>query len=78
MKKDEPVWLEVALNGPWSRDRQPGIPILADEIVAEAIACAQEGAAIIHFHPYDEQSGRQFDDYEIYAPIIEKIRAKVM
>lgn len=77
MKKDVPVWLEVALNGPWSRDRQPGIPILADEIVAEAIDCAQEGAAIIHFHPYDERSGRQFDDYEIYAPIIEKIRSKV-
>lgn len=77
MKTDEPVWLEVALNGPWSRDRQPGIPILADEIVADAIDCAQEGAAIIHFHPYDEHSGRQFDDYEIYAPIIEKIRSKV-
>lgn len=26
------VWLEVALNGPWSRARQPGIPLLADEI----------------------------------------------
>ena len=21
------TWLEVSLNGPWSRDRQPGIPI---------------------------------------------------
>lgn len=70
------VWLEVALNGPWSRERQPGIPITADEIVEQAIACAGEGASIIHFHPYDPATGRQRDAYEIYAPIIERIRAK--
>ena len=71
-----PVWLEVALNGPWSRERQPAIPVHADEIVEDAIACAAEGASIIHFHPYDPDTGRQRDDYEIYAPIIERIRAK--
>jgi uncharacterized protein (DUF849 family) len=48
----------------------------ADEIVEDAIACAAEGASIIHFHPYDPATGRQRDDYEIYAPIIERIRAK--
>ena len=72
-----PVWLEVALNVPWSRERQPAIPVHADEIVEDAIACAAEGASIIHFHPYDPVTGRQRDDYEIYAPIIERIRAKV-
>lgn len=71
-----PVWLEVALNGPWSRERQPAIPLHADEIVEDAIACAAEGASIIHFHPYDPETGRQRDDYDIYAPIIERIRAR--
>jgi uncharacterized protein (DUF849 family) len=71
------VWLEVAVNGPWSRSRQPGIPVLADEIVADALACASEGAAIVHFHAYDPATGRQRDDYDIYAPIIERIRSKV-
>ncbi len=71
------VWLEVALNGPWSRLRQPQIPVLADEIVADAIRCADAGASILHFHAYDPVSGRQRDDYEIYAPIIERIRAQV-
>lgn len=75
--QSQPVWLEVALNGPWSRARQPGIPISADEIVADALACAAEGAAIIHIHPYDQASGRQRDDYEIYAPIIARIREQV-
>lgn len=69
------VWLEAAINGPWSRDYQPGIPIKEDEIVADAIACAGAGASILHFHAYDPVTGRQRDDYEIYAPIIERIRA---
>lgn len=71
------VWLEAAVNGPWSRDHQPGIPITADEIYEDAIACAEAGAAILHFHAYDPVSGRQRDDYEIYAPIIERIRNRV-
>ena len=71
-----PVWLEVALNGPWSRARQPNIPVHADEIVEAALACVGEGAAIVHFHAYDPASGRQRDDYEIYAPIIERIRSR--
>ena len=74
---NEPTWLEVALNGPWSRSRQPKIPVLADEIGADAIRCAEAGVAILHFHAYDPVSGRQRDDYDIYAPIIERIRAKV-
>lgn len=72
----DPTWLEVALNGPWSRSRQPNIPVRADEIVESALACAGEGASIIHFHAYDPATGRQRDDYEIYAPIIERIRAR--
>lgn len=71
-----PRWLEVAINGPWSRTRQPNIPVTADEIVESALACAGEGAAIIHFHAYDPVTGRQRDDYEIYAPIIERIRSR--
>ncbi len=70
MAVTEPAWLEVALNGPWSRQRQPGIPVTADDIVHEALACADEGASIIHFHAYDPVTGKQRDDYDIYAPII--------
>lgn len=69
------VWLEAALNGPWGRDRQPDIPITVEEIVADGIACAQAGAAIIHLHAYDAATGRQHDDWQIYARIIDGIRA---
>lgn len=71
------TWLEVALNGPWGRTSQPGIPVSVAEIVAQGIECAREGAAIVHVHAYDEASGRQRDDAELYARIIGGIRASV-
>jgi uncharacterized protein (DUF849 family) len=72
-----PVWLEAALNGPWARERQPLIPIRVAEIVADGIACAKAGAAILHLHAYDERTGRQRDDPAIYRAIIAGIRAEV-
>jgi uncharacterized protein (DUF849 family) len=71
------VWIECALNGAWTRERQPAIPVTREEIIADGIAAAKAGAAIIHLHAYDEKTGRQKDDYEIYAPLIEGIRASV-
>lgn len=72
-----PTILEVALNGPWGRERQPGIPIAVDEIVREGIACVRAGAAVVHVHPYDAVSGRQRDELDLYVAIIEGIRSQV-
>jgi uncharacterized protein (DUF849 family) len=69
------VWIEVALNGPWSRARQGLIPITVDETVADGIACARAGAAIVHVHAYDPATGLQNDDPDAYAAIIEGIRS---
>lgn len=68
------VWLEVALNGAWTRRRQPAMPVTRADIVADAVACADEGAAIVHVHAYDEESGTPREAYEIYAPVFEDIR----
>jgi uncharacterized protein (DUF849 family) len=70
------VWIEAALNGPWSRALQPGIPDTVEAIIAEGIACARAGAAIIHTHAYDG-GGSQTFDWQVYARIIEGIRAEV-
>lgn len=69
--------VEVALNGPWGRSRQPLAPISVAEIVADGVACAKAGAAVVHVHPYDEISGKQNDDLETYVRIIEGIREQV-
>lgn len=71
------VWLEVSLNGPWSRERQPLMPVAVRDIVAQGIECVAAGAAIVHVHAYDERTGRQQDEAATYAAIIEGIRAKV-
>lgn len=70
------VWIEVALNGPWGRERQPTIPVSVQDIIADGVACAKAGAAIVHLHAYDENTGRQRDDWKIYARIFEGIRAQ--
>lgn len=71
------VWIEVALNGAWSRDVQPGIPDTIEAIVAEGVACARAGAAIIHTHAYDAAGGAQTFDWQVYARIIEGIRKQI-
>jgi uncharacterized protein (DUF849 family) len=70
------VWIEAALNGAWSRARQPGIPDTIEAIVAEGVACARAGATIIHTHAYDG-GGPQSYDWQVYARIIEGIRTHV-
>jgi 3-keto-5-aminohexanoate cleavage enzyme len=70
------TWLEVSLNGPWGRTRQPRIPVSVKDIVEEGVACAQAGAAIVHVHAYDEATGRQRDDGELYERIITEIRSR--
>jgi uncharacterized protein (DUF849 family) len=71
------VWVEAAVNGPWTRARQPKIPITVDEIVADGIACARAGAAIVHVHPYDPATGLQREDPDVYQAIIDGIHAEV-
>ncbi|WP_425407257.1 3-keto-5-aminohexanoate cleavage protein [Hwanghaeella sp.] len=67
------VWLEVAINGPWSRDLQPLAPRSDDAIITDGIACAKAGASIIHLHIFDETGDRQVDDAGQYARIIRAI-----
>src|SRR5262245_22281220 len=71
------TWLEVALNGPWGRARQPGIPVSVHDIVQEAASCVRAGAAIVHVHAYDESSGMPRESAAAYAAIIEGIRREV-
>lgn len=72
-----PTIIECAINGPWTRSRQPLIPVSIEECIADGVACARAGASIIHVHPYDEATGRQRDDWQIYARIIEGIRSVI-
>ncbi len=73
----KPIAIEVALNGPWGRDLVPDLPIEPAALIAQGVACAEAGAAVIHLHAYDPATCRQNDDWRTYARIIEAIRARV-
>jgi len=46
----EPVIIEAAINGTTTKERNPNTPRLPDEIAADALACIEAGAAIVHNH----------------------------
>ena len=52
------------------------MPFSVADLVREGLACAAAGASIIHLHAYDQATGIQNDDPEIYAAVFEGIRAK--
>ena len=45
-----PVIIEAAINGGTTKDVNPNVPRSAEEIAADALACIEAGAAIIHNH----------------------------
>lgn len=45
-----PVIVEAAINGMCSKQRNPHVPKGTGEIVAEALACFDAGASIVHVH----------------------------
>jgi 3-keto-5-aminohexanoate cleavage enzyme len=68
------VILEAAINGA-ARLFQPTIPVREDDIVADALASADAGAAVIHLHAYDAD-GAPTEDPDVYSRIIERIAAR--
>jgi 3-keto-5-aminohexanoate cleavage enzyme len=69
-----PVIIEVALNGATTPARNPYVPRTPAEIVADARACLDAGAAIVHTHTDDfalpaEQAAARYA--EAYRPILD-------
>jgi 3-keto-5-aminohexanoate cleavage enzyme len=46
----EPVIIECAINGAKTKAFNPNVPMSPDEIAADALACYEAGASIIHNH----------------------------
>jgi len=69
--------IEVAVNGAATRRVQPRIPVLAKEIIAEGVACIKAGAAVIHAHTLEPDSGKQNGNVDNCAAFINGIREQV-
>ncbi|MCW5679825.1 MAG: 3-keto-5-aminohexanoate cleavage protein [Xanthobacteraceae bacterium] len=52
----------------------PHLPITPDQIVAEAVAAAEAGAAILHLHARDPETGRPDQTPEAFARFLPRIK----
>ncbi|TML06789.1 MAG: hypothetical protein E6G41_05990 [Actinobacteria bacterium] len=66
--------LQAALNGPYTKDEHPAMPITAAELAADARACVEAGAGAIHMHPRNRHGEETLDPAVIDAAV-QEVRA---
>lgn len=57
-----------------TKEKTPYVPITADEMAADAKACYEAGASVIHVHGRDENQ-KSTHEYEVFKEIHDKIKA---
>jgi uncharacterized protein (DUF849 family) len=68
--------ITCAVTGSITRpDQHPHLPITPKQIATAAIEAAQAGAAVVHIHVRDPQTGAPSMALEHYREVIERIRA---
>lgn len=72
----EKLIISVATTGSWpAQATSPYLPVTPAAIIDTAVACRNEGAAIIHIHARDPE-GRMTQDPAILGEIVSGIRAR--
>jgi uncharacterized protein (DUF849 family) len=69
--------IQCALNGDYSRDDHPAVPVTLDELVADAIACRAAGAASVHLHPRRPGDCLESLAAEVHDPVVAAVRSAV-
>ena len=71
----EALIIECALNEQVERAANPHVPITVDELVVDALAAAEAGASILHFHARDPESGALLHPgTEFYREVMQGVR----
>jgi uncharacterized protein (DUF849 family) len=67
--------IEAALHELVSKSANPHVPYGPDEVAADAAACVDAGATLVHFHARDPQSGEQrWHDDALYTEAVAGMR----
>jgi 3-keto-5-aminohexanoate cleavage enzyme len=67
--------ITVAITGSRiGRETTPYIPITPEEIVQSAVECRRAGAAMVHIHVRDPQTGMGTQDLSVYKQVLDPIR----
>src|SRR5947199_9311466 len=54
--------------------KNPAVPVTPEQIATSAIDAAKAGAAVVHIHVRDPQTGRGARATELYAEVVERLR----
>ncbi|MEC7761285.1 MAG: 3-keto-5-aminohexanoate cleavage protein [Pseudomonadota bacterium] len=74
MKHSNKVIMSCAITGSiHTPSMSPYLPITPDQIAREAVAAVKAGAAIVHLHARDPQTGQPTQDTEIYRQFLPRI-----
>ena len=69
------VFITCAVTGSGAtQDRSPHVPRSPQQIADSAIAAAKAGAAIVHCHVRDPETGKPSRDLKLYREVTERIR----
>ncbi|MGR3501220.1 3-keto-5-aminohexanoate cleavage protein [Pseudaestuariivita sp.] len=69
------VFITCAVTGSGStQDRSPHVPRSPEQIASSAIAAAKAGAAIVHCHVRDPETGTPSRDLKLYREVTDRIR----
>ena len=75
MARKKKIIIEARINEYELRDGNPNVPYTPEEIAEDARACAEAGAAVVHFHARHDDGSPDFAP-DTYADIITRIRAR--
>jgi uncharacterized protein (DUF849 family) len=75
MRRVEKVIITCAVTGSiHTPTMSPHLPITPDQIAAEAIAAAEAGAAMVHLHARDPDTGKPNQDPALFARFLPRIK----
>ena len=76
LEMNRDVFITCAVTGSGAtQDRSPNVPRSPKEIADSAIAAARSGAAVVHCHVRDPETGAPRRDLELYREVTDRIRA---
>ena len=69
------IMIEAAINGNSDKARNPHIAYSPEDIAKDAIATCQAGAAAVHFHVREPDTGEWVQDVGYYSEVFRRTRA---
>jgi len=76
MEMNREVVVTCAVTGAGDTvDKHPAIPVTPEQIASSAIEAADAGAAIVHIHVRDPETGQGSRDVALFRETVERVRA---